>query len=144
MFSARDIENRKESCGTIAMLERSDQLDNTWIIYSSDHGEMLGEHHLWAKMNFYRGSAQIPLIIRPPTGRSGGEDHGLTELTDVTATIAAIGGASLPGCQGHSLVNRVAGEGLSQREHVFSRIQSFAALRGERYRLTVDVAEAGE
>ena len=100
---------------------------------------MLGEHHLWAKHNFYRGSAKVPLIIRPPGGTRGRTDTGLTELTDVTATLADIGGASLPTCEGRSLLPRVSDPVPSTREHVYSRIHSYAALRGERYRLTVDV-----
>ena len=123
----------------VKVLEESGEIENTWIIYSCDHGEMLGEHHLWAKQNFYRGSAKVPLIIRPPGGTAGRTDAGLTELTDATATLADIGGASLPTCRGQSLVPRVSGAGPSGREHVFSRIRSFAALRGEHYRLTVDV-----
>ena len=123
----------------IRVLEDSGEIENTWIIYSCDHGEMLGEHHLWAKQNFYRGSAKVPLIIRPPEGTAGRADPGLTELTDVTATLADIGGASLPTCRGQSLVPRLFEPDPSDREHVFSRIRSFAALRGERYRLTVDV-----
>ena len=122
----------------IRVLEDSGEIENTWIIYSCDHGEMLGEHHLWAKQNFYRGSAKVPLIIRPPGGTAGRTDDGLTELTDVTATLADIGGALLPTCRGRSLLPRVSGPAPSGREHVFSRIRSYAALRGERYRLTVD------
>ncbi|MFQ5380828.1 MAG: sulfatase [Dehalococcoidia bacterium] len=123
----------------VASLEASGELENTWIIYSADHGEMLGEHRLWAKMNFYRGSVQVPLIIRPPGGREGRIDSGLTELTDVTATIADIAGVALPTCMGQSLLSRVAADSGSGREYVFSRYNSYAALRGKRYRLTVEL-----
>ena len=90
-------------------------------------------------MNFYRGSVQVPLIIRPPGGSRGRTDAGLTELTDVTATLADIGGGSLPTCRGKSLLARVSSPVPSSRVHLFSRIRSFAALRSERYRLTVDL-----
>mgnify|MGYP003338255364 CR=1 FL=1 len=83
----------------LATLEALGQLDNTWIIYTGDHGEMLGEHRLWAKMNFYRGSVQVPLIMVPPGGMAPRVDHSLVELTDVTATLAEIGGTEAPsGC----------------------------------------------
>lgn len=44
-------------------LEESGQADNTLIIYTSDHGEMLGNHGMWAKMNMYEESSAIPLIM---------------------------------------------------------------------------------
>ncbi|MDF2653473.1 MAG: sulfatase, partial [Paenibacillus sp.] len=42
------------------------QLDNTMIVFTSDHGDMLGDHHLWRKTYAYEGSTHIPLIIRLP------------------------------------------------------------------------------
>jgi arylsulfatase len=42
-------------------------LHNTWIIFTSDHGDMLGDHNLWRKTYPYEGSARIPLIVVPPT-----------------------------------------------------------------------------
>ena len=118
-------------------LEALGQLDNTWIIYTCDHGEMLGSHGLWAKMNFYAPSVQVPLIIRPPGGMAPRTEPGLAELTDVTATLAAIGNATAPaGGSGHSLLPALAGE-YAGRERNHSRIGDFAGLRTDRYRATV-------
>lgn len=123
-----------------ALLASTGQLENTWIIYTCDHGEMLGEHHLWAKMNFYKGAVQLPLIVRPPQGSDGREIDELVELTDVTATLADIAGAEPPeGCCGHSLLPALAG-GSVGREYLRSRIRQYAAVRDERYRFTQDVA----
>ena len=47
-------------------LENSDQLKNTIFIYTSDHGESLGEHGLWYKNNLYDGAARVPLIMMGP------------------------------------------------------------------------------
>ena len=47
-------------------LEASGQADNTLIIYTSDHGEMLGNHGMWAKMNMYEEASAIPLIVAGP------------------------------------------------------------------------------
>ena len=121
-------------------LEQLGQLDNTWVIYTSDHGEMLGEHHLWAKMNFYRGSVQVPLIITPPASKSRaihtGVESGLAELTDVTATIADIASAEAPaGCHGQSLLPAFGSEHIG-RELLFSRIGNYAAVRSDEHRLT--------
>lgn len=51
----------------LAKLEEANQdLDDWIIIFTSDHGEMLGEHGVWAKHKFYEGSAKVPLFIRWP------------------------------------------------------------------------------
>lgn len=42
-------------------------LENTWIIFTTDHGEMLGDHHIGAKTIFLEGSAHIPMLLRPPS-----------------------------------------------------------------------------
>jgi len=41
-------------------------LDDWWIVFTSDHGEMLGQHGIWEKQVFFEGSARVPLVIRPP------------------------------------------------------------------------------
>jgi choline-sulfatase len=123
----------------IETLEALDQLKDTWIVYCCDHGEMLGEHRLWAKMNFYKGAVQVPLIIRPPGGTTAREEDALTELTDVTATLADIGNVSPPeGCQGQSLLSAFSGS-LEGREYLTSRIGEYAGLRQEDYRFTTHV-----
>ena len=120
----------------ITSLQALGQLDNTWIIYTGDHGEMLGEHHLWAKMNFYRGSVQVPLIIVPPGGIRPRVEKDLVELTDVTATLADIGNVQAPtGCHGRSLLPALTGQ-LDGREILHSRIGNYAAIRTARHRFT--------
>jgi len=50
----------------IDCLEETGQLENTLIVYTSDHGEMNGEHGMWRKSNFYEASARIPLQMAWP------------------------------------------------------------------------------
>jgi len=50
----------------LAALGRSGHADNTIIIYTTDHGEMWGEHGMWCKNCFYEDSARVPLIISAP------------------------------------------------------------------------------
>jgi len=123
----------------LALLQSQGQLDNTWIVYMADHGEMLGEHHLWAKLNFYNGSVQVPLIVRPPAGSAGRVVDGLVETVDVTATLADIGGAEAPaGCRGQSLLPAFS-NGVVGKEFVRSRITTYSAVRNDRYRFTQEV-----
>ncbi|CAI8025084.1 Arylsulfatase [Geodia barretti] len=46
---------------------QQDTFADTWFIFTSDHGEMLGDHNLWRKTYAYEGSARIPFIVTPPT-----------------------------------------------------------------------------
>jgi arylsulfatase A-like enzyme len=41
-------------------------MENTWIIFTSDHGDMLGEHNLWRKIYAYESCVRLPMIICPP------------------------------------------------------------------------------
>ncbi len=50
----------------IRLLRETGRLDDTIVIVTSDHGEMLGERGAWYKMSFYEGSARVPLIVRAP------------------------------------------------------------------------------
>jgi arylsulfatase len=77
-----------------------DTLQNTWIIFTSDHGDMVGDHHLWRKTYAYEGSARIPLIICPPAALQGEVQHRVVdevvELRDIMPTILEAAGAALP------------------------------------------------
>lgn len=84
------VEGIDEDYGVLlAALEHVGQnLDDWIIIYTSDHGEMLGERQLWEKTKFFEGSVKIPLIIRLPGGANAGrivEDN--VNLCDLFATI---------------------------------------------------------
>jgi arylsulfatase len=50
----------------IGTLREQGMLENTWFIFTSDHGDNLGDHHLWQKANFLEGASNIPFIITPP------------------------------------------------------------------------------
>ncbi len=49
-------------------LEQKGWLDNTLIIFTADHGDMTGDHHLWRKSYAYEASARIPMLMRWPEG----------------------------------------------------------------------------
>ncbi len=91
----------------IQHLEESGQIENTIIIFTSDHGETLGDHGLFFKgCRFYEGLTRVPLIFHAP-GRfqEGVQCHQLTELLDLSATLLDIAGSEIPDHhQGHSLL----------------------------------------
>ena len=132
-----------QAIGTVlSQLKAADQLNNTWIIMSSDHGEMLGSHKLWAKMNFYNGSVQVPLIVCPPNSSTdmapfGQVSEALTASLDITTTIADIADVAPPeGCRGQSLLPALHGKTIG-RDALYSYISGFGAIRDDQYRFTM-------
>jgi arylsulfatase len=137
----------------LAQLEQAGQLDNTWVVYSADHGEMLGDHGLMAKMNFYRSSVRVPLILRPPSGTTSRVETAPVQAFDVAATLLDAGSAlALDGAPCRSLVPAVTGIGGTTREHAVSMIRmrpeapTWQAITDGRWRATVnaDTGEASE
>lgn len=80
-----------------ALKSAGQDLDDWIIIYTTDHGDMLGEFNTWWKLKFYEGSVKVPLFIRAPRRFTGGRK--VTEnvsLCDLYATLCQIAGADVP------------------------------------------------
>lgn len=90
----------------MAALEEAGLRETTCVVYTSDHGDHIGERGLWWKQSFYEESAGIPLIIDWPGEVDAGSRRGqVVNLTDLTATFVDLAGAEpLPECEGASLV----------------------------------------
>jgi arylsulfatase A-like enzyme len=80
----------------VAALADKGVLDNTVIVFASDHGDYLGDHDLIGKGSFYEASIHVPMIVRMPGGEGGREWDGMIELGDVTATLLHLAGCQLP------------------------------------------------
>ena len=80
----------------LAALRDSGQLDDTVVIFTSDHGDLLGDHGMQGKGNFFEGSMRIPLVAQGPGIGSGTDHPGLVELRDVTASMLRIAGVEQP------------------------------------------------
>jgi len=120
-------------------LMRRGMLDDTWIIYTSDHGEMGGNHGLMSKCVFYEPSVHVPLVMRPPGGCAPQIVDDLVEHVDVSATVRAIAGApDVAGSEGRSLLGHLQGGGPEARAVAVSENWGFALFRTERYKLIVD------
>jgi choline-sulfatase len=103
-----------------ALRHVGEDLDDWIIIYTSDHGEMLGEHGIWEKQKFFEASVRVPLIIRAPNHFAGGrvvEEN--VNLCDLFATLCDLAGLSVPtGLDSRSMVpllsSREANDGGAQ------------------------------
>lgn len=73
-------------------LEQEGMLDNTVIFFTTDHGEMMGDHGEMQKQSFYRSSVNVPLAVRHPHYLHGVVSDAPAEIIDITATILEIAG----------------------------------------------------
>ncbi len=132
----------------INALEEKGMIGNTWIIFSSDHGEMLGDHGLIAKKVFYEGALNIPCIIRPPGGIEGWQSNGLTDHLDIGATLLdAAGAAPYEDSDGHSLLPLIAGGPDAPNAHIHKEAilsemglppMAYSMIRTDRYKMSVN------
>jgi len=108
------IENIDRWLGSyLAKLEERGELDNTIVVYSSDHGEMLGDHGIYLKGPFFYDCAiRVPLIVSWPGAIEGGRrSESLIELADLAPTLLDAAGLERhPGMQARSLWPLLAGQ----------------------------------
>jgi arylsulfatase len=94
---------------------------NTCFIFTSDHGDMLGDHNLWRKTYAYQGSTKIPMIVMLP--RSFNQDvegtvEEVVELRDVMPTVLNVAGTEIPEIDGESLQPLIKGEPVKWRAYI--------------------------
>jgi len=121
-------------------LEDRGMLDNTAVIFWSDHGEMLCDKGRFGKSVFYEEAVHVPLIIRPiQSDRPGRVCDKLVSMVDVFATIL-----DLAGCEtgwrglGKSLLPLLEDPEAPHHDAVFSEIQNRTMIRNERFKMVVD------
>ncbi|CAN5385051.1 arylsulfatase [soil metagenome] len=80
----------------LSALEQQGMLENSLILFTSDHGDFVGDRGLVGKKLFYENSIRVPLLVRLPGGRSAARSSDLVELHDITATVLAAAGLVVP------------------------------------------------
>lgn len=122
----------------IGTLREEGLLDNTIILFTSDHGDMLGNHGTWAKRVFYENSARVPMLLMGTAGdiRVGHHrnDDRLVGWQDVMPTLLDLAGIPIPDTvEGMSMV------GEKQRDYLYGECGENAAanrmIRDNRYKL---------
>jgi len=80
----------------LEVLAEFDLDENTYICFTSDHGEMLGDHTMWRKGYPYEGSARVPLLLAGPELPAGQVVDDVVELRDLMPTLLSLAGIPLP------------------------------------------------
>ncbi|MEQ8665254.1 MAG: choline-sulfatase [Rhodospirillales bacterium] len=103
----------------VTALEDTGLADNTVIVVTSDHGDMLGERGLWAKMSYFEDSARVPLIVKGPGVPAGKRVANAVSHVDLLPTLTDLASSSGAGPEpefadrldGRSLIPLIAGDG---------------------------------
>ena len=127
----------------LGALNRLGLADNTIIVFTSDHGYLLGEHHLWEKGMLFEEVARVPLIVRMPGRiRPGSVCPRLVELVDLYPTLAELARIT-PGdrLEGTSFVPLLSDPQQAWKRGAFTVVQRpkevlARSVRSERYRYT--------
>ena len=123
----------------IQTLDERDLAENTWIFFTSDHGEMLGDLGLWGKTVYFEPSIHVPLLIHPPRNSIRSYDH-LVQQIDIPNTILDIADTSgFAESLGRSLKPIILEEkAQTPTQYVFSELGDESTVITDRYKLTID------
>lgn len=120
-------------------LEARGYLDNSWVIFCSDHGELLGDHGLAYKWLMYDPIVHVPLILCPPGSFAQpqpSETNDLVSLIDLAPTILSLAGIDIPAyIEGRALLPYVTGESVEPRTAVYAEDNYQIMLRTDNYKL---------
>ncbi len=130
------------------VLERGRMEDNTIVLFVSDHGDMLGERGLWFKMNFFEGSARVPLMVAAPGWTPARIDAPVSTL-DVVPTLAGLAGLDIASLarwtDGEDLAGLATGRGgrgpVPMEYAAEGSIAPLVCLRDGRFKLTLCEAD---
>ena len=121
----------------ISSLVEQQLMDNTVILFVSDHGEMLGDHLMFQKAKPFQGSVQVPLFLSGPeryVGRHGTVRNDLAELRDVMPTLLELAGAPIPETvDGKSLLHPVDREYLHGEHTLGQDSMHFIVTKDDKY-----------
>ncbi|MBI4556773.1 MAG: sulfatase-like hydrolase/transferase [Candidatus Hydrogenedentes bacterium] len=107
----------------LAAIDRLQLRDRTLVIFTADHGEMLGDHGLGQKFVFYDGSVRVPLILRLPGRIPRGVIVEPVNLIDLYATISDYLGIQFPSRDGRSLREQIQENKSSPGDFIVSQFE---------------------
>jgi arylsulfatase A-like enzyme len=131
------IENIDRWVGRLLQeVRRRGEEDETIIVFSSDHGDMLGDHGRWGKIVPYHPSLAVPLIVAGPGVQPNRIHDRPSTILDLPATFLDLAGAEpLRDAESQSLRPILEGASAAGRHHVFAALNEWQAVYDGRYKL---------
>lgn len=121
----------------LEVVESRGEMDDTIIIYASDHGEMLGEYGMYGKCCPEKGSVHIPMIIAGK-GVASGKSNALVQLQDIPATIAGVCNLEESFSDSNNLFDIVDSKKNKVREVQMSALGNWYCINDEEFKLMKD------
>jgi arylsulfatase len=130
------IENIDRRCGEIIdKVKARGELDKTLIVFSSDHGEMLGDRNLWGKLHPFHASVGVPLVVRGLDVRKGVTCGNTVSTVDLPATFLDWAGVERPGTMdSRSLRDFLTKSNASLRDNVLAGMGEWRQVNQGRYK----------
>ena len=123
----------------VAALEACGKADNTIVIFTSDHGEWLGDHLRYGK-GYPADDAvsRVPLIIDAPGAEPGQSRHHIVEAVDIAPTLLELAGIQIPPfMQGQSLAGAIEGNEHPAKNIAITEGAGWKSLRTQRHRYLI-------
>ena len=126
-------------------LKRRGWMRNTYIVFSSDHGEMLGDHGIYGKHVAYEGSVRVPLLFAGPEIPKALISDALVELEDVNPTLCDLAGIpALENIDARSLKPILGGSASRHRAETVSMELNYRSLRTAEWKLIENLNDRDE
>jgi len=129
-------------------LKDTGEAENTYVVFSSDHGDMLASHGRFQKLLPFEESASVPLIVRGPGIPKGHKESTPVSLLDLPVTLISLAGGKAPArMQGRDLTPAIRGEAITGSPvllegFLFDQNREWRSLVRDRYKLVL-VAKEG-
>lgn len=123
----------------LAILDRRGLREDTLIVYTSDHGEMLGDLGIVGKSVQYEPALRVPLIVSGPGVSQGRVSDALVEVFDTTPTLLDLVGLPVPaGLDARSLVGLLRGEATAHRDVQIAQLPTTNCVRDGGYKAIIN------
>ena len=119
----------------LSALRERGLLENTVIIFASDHGDYLGDHNLIGKGQFFESSWHVPMLVHVPWFEGASTNQELVTLTDVTATMLHFADVEIPAYMDSCVLPGLGAADEGHRQQIFGALNGAWCLYDGEWRL---------